>query len=90
MSPSDRTERGRLQATIGELGEVHPYRYRVEDMAHPDTGWYVTPAPPVVACGCDLCGAARAGRDVHLGSISRMAHIRAGAMVSAHLESVAA
>lgn len=89
--PSDRTERGRLQATIGELGDVHAYHYRVDDLAHPELGWWVTPTTAIASCECGLCVAARGGRDVHLGSISRIAHIRAGQLVAAHLQaSVAA
>lgn len=87
MSPSDRTERGRLQATLGELAQVHTYRYRVDDLAHPELGWWCTPlVTPLEACGCGLCTAARAGRDVHLGSISRVAHGRASALVATHLD----
>lgn len=88
--PSDRTERGRLQATIGELGRVQEYRYRIDDLAHPNVGWYVTPAgPPHDGCSCDFCNAARRGVDVHLGAISRIAHINAGRLVAEH-EQVAA
>lgn len=86
---SDRSERGRLQATFGDLGRVQPFRPRVDDLAHPHTGWWVTPAPAAIGCGCELCAAARQGRDVYLGSISRMAHIAAGRLVAEHLESAA-
>jgi len=87
--PSSRTERARLQATLGELGEVQRYRYRVADLEHPEPGWYVSPALPLEGCRCGLCDAARAGRDLHLGSISRIAHIRAGALAQQHLETAA-
>jgi hypothetical protein len=87
VSPSDRTERGRLQATLGELADVQPYHYRVEDIAHPELGWWASPnVTPLEACNCGLCEAARDGRDVHLGSISRVAHVRAGALVARHLD----
>lgn len=86
---SDRTERGRLQATLGELGEVHPYAYRIDDMARPELGWWVTPGVPIEGCECGLCAAARAGRDVHLGTISRVAHITAGRLVRDHLRMAA-
>lgn len=64
---------------------MHAFRYRVEDMEHPELGWWATPGIPLEGCDCGLCKAARRGRDVHLGSISRMAHIRAGWLVSEHL-----
>lgn len=87
MSPSDRTERGRLQATLGELADVHPYRYRVDDLEHQELGWWATPnVTPLEGCGCGLCAAARRGRDIHLGSISRVAHGRAAVLVSRHLD----
>lgn len=83
--PSDRTERGRLQATLGDLAEVHQFAYRVEDLEHPELGWWATPGIPIEGCRCGLCDASRRGRDVHLGSISRMAHIKAGRLVHDHL-----
>lgn len=83
--PSDRTERGRLQATLGELADVHAYRYRIDDLEHPELGWWATPGIPLEGCGCGLCNASRRGRDVHLGSISRIAHINAGRLVAEHL-----
>lgn len=86
---ADRSQRAQLQATIGELGTVRPYQWRVDDLEHPEVGFYVTPAGQIDSCACGLCEGFRAGRDVHLGSISRMAHIRAGALVNQHLAAAA-
>jgi hypothetical protein len=64
---------------------VQPYRYRIEDREHLELGWWATPlVTPLEACRCGLCNAARRGRDVHLGSISRIAHVNAGRLASDH------
>jgi hypothetical protein len=87
---ANRSDRGRLQETVGELGDVHPYRQRIDDMRHRLTGWWLTPAAAQPGCLCELCIAARERRDVHLGSITRTAIYEAGRLALEHQESVAA
>lgn len=79
-----RSDRARLQQTIGELGRVHRYAQRIDDMLHPLTGWWLTPTAAATDCPCTLCVAARAGRDVHLGSITRTALYEAGRLALEH------
>lgn len=85
-----RTQRQAIQNALGPLGDVHPYRWIVEDLEHPAPGWWATPEHPAPGCGCDLCQAARAGRDLHLGSIARVAIMRAGAIAEQHASAAAA
>jgi hypothetical protein len=65
--PRDRSIRGQLQRQLGDAGAVQPYRWS-PDRAHPAVGWYVAPTSPATGCRCGLCTAARASRDVFLGS----------------------
>lgn len=82
--PSKRSDRARLQDTVGELGQVHPYRQRIESMRQPLIGWWMTPTVDVDGCECALCRATRAGRDVHLGSITRTAIYEAARLAVEH------
>ena len=83
-SNQSRSERHRLQKTLGELGEVLPFIHNT-GLRHPEIGWWVEPVLAAEGCYCGLCEGARGGRDVHLGTNSRVAHIRAGELVKEHL-----
>lgn len=69
---------------VGELGEVLEYRRVIVSMRQPLLGWWMAPAPAVEGCECEVCEAARAGHDVHLGSITRMAIYEAGRLAAQH------
>lgn len=85
MKHRDRSDRHRLQETLGELGHIQQYRQRLEDPEHSLIGWWVTPAPPSSACACELCYAGSEGLDLHLGSITRTAQYEAGRLVNGHV-----